>query len=278
MTSSRIERLRFLLIAATAVLCGCGGSGGGMANTGNGNGTLLLHMVDATPPDPTITAVEVTIPKVEAMIGNQWVTVASPNKSYNLLDLAMTPTTLGQAELPPGSYSQLRLFVSGAAVVDGRGNHAVSVPDAAKNGVVIDISYGIQASTTTTLLLDFNLHQSLSGDGNGHYTLSPFIPAIEQKLAGSISGFATDGLNTLPFTEVIASYWAGNSYPIGTNVDTTFSVSGGQFKLWELLPGTYHIELIYFNPVTLVYKDRTYVGIVVNATQATDVGACTLPS
>ena len=281
MTASRIKHLTkpilFFLVAASALLCGCGGSGGGMVNVGNGNGTLVLHMADA-PTQATVSAVYVTIPKVDAMVGNQWVTVASPNKTYNLLDLALTETTLGQAELPPGSYSQLRLFVSGASVVDGRGTHTVAVPDAVKSGMAINVNFTIQSGAPTTLLLDFNVHQSLNNDGNGNYSLAPSVPAIEERLAGTLSGYSTDGVKGLPFTEVIASYWAGNSYPIGTNVDVTFSTSDGHFRLWELLPGTYHIELIYFDPVTLVYKDETFVGIVVSASHDTNVGVCKLPS
>lgn len=280
MRTSQFDRLRnpilLMLALGSAALSGCGGSESSLPGVADGNGTLAIQLADA-PAITQIKAVNVTIPKVEALVGNSWVTIASPNKSYNLLNLALTAITLGQGRLAPGSYSQLRLFVSNASVVDDKGTHSVAVPDSAKNGLIVNVGYMVQAGATTNVLLDFNVRQSLSDDGNGHYSLAPVVRGVDQSLTGTLSGFSTDGVKGLPFTGISAGYAAGNSYLIGTQVDVTFSTADGHFRLWQLLPGTYDIELIYFDPVTLSYKQQTFVGFVVQANQDTNVGTCKLP-
>src|SRR5579859_7504466 len=106
--------------------CGGGGSGGGGGNNPNGNGTLTVQMADA--PDPTITAFNLTIDRVEANVNGTWETVSTATQTYNLLTLDKVPTNLGSANLPAGAYTQVRLFPTAATVTDSTGTHNVKIP------------------------------------------------------------------------------------------------------------------------------------------------------
>src|SRR5690349_24966320 len=79
---TQVAHLALSLIAGSLFGCG-GGSGGGGGN--NGNGTLSVVMTDCA--DPTVSALDVTISRVEAHVGNDWVTITSVPKSFNLFDL-----------------------------------------------------------------------------------------------------------------------------------------------------------------------------------------------
>jgi len=266
-----------LLIVAVlaALLIGCGGGGSSTSGgTSTGAGTLAVRLSDA--PDPTITALNVTIPKVEANVNGQWIQVAAPNRSYNLLDLAKQDTLLGQASLPAGSYTQVRLFVSAASVTDSTGTHNVTVPSGAQTGLKINLDYSITPNVVTEILLDFNLDKSLIKQGNGQYRLQPVIPAVVKILSGTITGIASDGTATLTNAKVTATYTAGSSYPLGSEVNTTSSLADGTFKVWALLPGTYRLDLSYTNPTTSAITTATKSDVQVSANENTDVGSITL--
>jgi hypothetical protein len=73
-------------------------------------GTLEVRVTDA--PDPSITAVYVTTDNIEVSIaGEGWVSVIDEEITFELLALEGVEAILGSAELPAGSYTQIRLSV-----------------------------------------------------------------------------------------------------------------------------------------------------------------------
>jgi hypothetical protein len=265
-------RLFALLLTCLVLLFawGCGGSSSEPA----GNGTLAVRLADA--PDPTITAINITVPRVEAHVDGEWVEVATPNQTYNLLDLVTNDVLLGQASLPAGSYSQIRLFVSEATVTDSEGTHNVTIPSAAQTGIKLNVSYTIEPNQVTELLLDFNVDKSLIKQGNGQYRLQPVIPVVVKVLSGTITGAATDGTANLQNVQVVATYTAGSSYPVGTEVNTSATMEDGAFKVWALLPGTYRLNFSYDVPESTTDLTAVVADVEVSANQNTDVGTVTL--
>lgn len=258
------------LIAAVVTLLGCGGAAG----TGGGSGTLAVHLADA--PAPNITALNITIPKVEANVGGQWVIVAEPNQTYNLLDFAVSDTLLGQASLPAGSYTQIRLFVSDASLVDDTGTHSVIVPSGAQTGIKLNVNFTIEENTVTDVLMDFNVDKSLILQGNGQYRLQPVIPVVVKVLSGTITGITTDGANPIAGATITATYTEGTSYPLGTEVNSNMSQSDGAFKIWALLPGKYTLTFSYTDPNTSTTVSASLTDVVVDANGNTDVGSVPL--
>jgi hypothetical protein len=272
-----------VLTALALILAGCGGGGsssnGGSA--GSGRGTLVVAMADA-PPAPEVTAVNVTIDRVEAHVNGEWtpLPMAAP-VTLNLLDLARVEAVLGSASLPAGSYTQVRFFPTQTTVTDAAGTHDVTVPSAAQTGIKVNVNYEITPDAVTTVLLDFNVNKSLHRQGNGQYHLQPVIPAVVKTLSGTVTGSVTDGAapggGPLPGAVVAAVYEAGDSYPVGTEVNTGVALTDGTFKVWALLPGTYTLRVTFTDPVTSAVRTVTKTGVVVTANQNTDVGALAVP-
>ncbi len=264
------------LIATILAVAGCGGGGAGASISGGGSpaagttGTLAIHLADA--PAPGVTAVNVTIPKVDANINGQWQTIATPNMTVNLLDLAAHDAMLAQAPLPAGAYTQIRFFVSAATVVDANGTHDVKIPSAVQSGIKVNVDYTIQANTITDILLDFNVAKSLHVTGDGKYMLQPVIPAVVKTLSGTVSGNVTSAGNPAPGATVTATYVSGTNYPIGTAVNTATTLADGSFKIWALLPGTYDVSVSYNDPVSSTVQTGIAPGAVVTAGQDTNVG------
>lgn len=267
--------LATLLAIASCILAtvGCGGGGAGLA-LGGGAGTLAIRLADA--PAPGVTAVDVTITRIDAHIGSQWQTLATPNTTVNLLDLVTHDALLAQAPLPGGSYSQIRIFISSATVTDATGTHNVTIPSSAQTGIKINVDYTIQANTITDILLDFNVAQSLHITGNGTYMLQPVIPAVVKILSGTISGNVTSNGSPAAGASVVATYTAGSSYPLGTQVNSSTTLADGSFQVWALLPGTYDVSFSYTIPSTTTLQTALVSGVIVVAAADTNVGTVIL--
>ncbi len=132
-----------------------------------------LRIIDP-PPVPysaSIQAIFVTFTKVEvhaANAGNEsgWHTIAS-NATINLLTVLNVSKTIGNGQLPPGRYTELRLFVSEATVtllkVYVSVNVTFSIPSGVQTGIKIVIAGGgfqVYGGQSTNIQLDFAFRNS----------------------------------------------------------------------------------------------------------------------
>ena len=263
-----LTRILAVFAAASLMLLGCGGGGGG-TGTGTGSGTFNVRLSDA--PDPTITAINVTFSKLEAHVGSQWIEIPLADESVDLMNLTDQDMLLGSATLPSGHYTQIRLFPSSATVTDSEGTHNVTIPSAAQTGVKVNIDADLESGGVQTLLLDFNVDKSLTKTGNGQYKLQPVLVGVIKTLSGTIVGSATDGTDPLNNVHISAVYEAGESYPVGTEVNTSASMADGTFTIWALLPGTYTLNFTWTSEDGTVTKTAQVTGVVVEANQATTI-------
>ncbi len=259
--------MKFLLALAAIVggvfLTGCGGSGGAAAP-----GTLRVVMADA--PLPNVTAVDITISGVQAHVDGEWVDLATAPQTVNLLDLTKDPIAIGSADLPPGTYTQIRLFLSSATVTDDTGTHTVNIGSVDQTGIKLNVNYTVNSGELTEVLLDFNVAKSLILEGNGQYRLQPVIPAVVRVISGTISGTVADANGPVQGAEVVAIYKEGSNYPVDTEVNSTVSLEDGTFKIWALLPGTYQLQAEHLSGDTTL--TATVDGVQVTAGQDTAVG------
>lgn len=270
----RVKQI-FGLIAATAIalIAGCGGgSGGGGASAGTG--TMNIRLADA--PDPTITSIDLVFNKLEAKVGNSWHEIPLADETVNLLDLTEQDMLLGSAVLPAGNYNQIRLFPTSATVTDSEGTHNVNIGSASSTGIKVNINAELPANAVQTLLLDFNVDKSLIKQGNGQYRLQPVLVGVIKTLSGTIVGVASDGTDPLLNAQVTAVYEAGDSYPLGTEVNGSASMADGGFTIWALLPGTYTLNFTWTNAEGTVTKTAQVTGVVVEANAETSIGTVTL--
>ncbi|MCH7904749.1 MAG: DUF4382 domain-containing protein [Armatimonadetes bacterium] len=249
--------------AASVALVGCGGE------TSGGGGWLNIFMADA--PLQNITALNITIDRIEAHLDGQWVEIETDPQTIDLLTLTQNETMIGSAGVPSGTYTQIRLFLSEATVTDDTGTHDVQIPSGAQTGLKLNVDATV-GEGTVEILLDFNVQKSLTRTGNGQYKLKPVIPVLLKELAGSISGFAVHNGRPLFGVHITATYTAGPSYDIGTEVNTSMSMPDGSFKVWALKEGVYELDFILHTPGGLIIFVATVEDVVVTSGQNTNIG------
>jgi hypothetical protein len=242
-----MKRTPLLGFVAGACLFGAAGGCGGDAGGG-----LALNMVDS--PYPGVTEVSMDVDRIEAHVDGTWQLIGEPGIRVNLLDYQSEKLPLGEAALPDGHVNQLRMFVSDPQIVDADGTHNVDMPSAGNTGIKMNVNFDVSSAFLTTVLLDFNVEQSLVKRGNGDYLLKPVIPVVVENLAGLALGTVTDGLDPVEGTVVSAVYVAGSNYPLDTVVNTGVTDVDGAYRVWALMPGTYRFDALHTDPDTLVER------------------------
>jgi hypothetical protein len=118
-------------------------------------------------------------------------------RTIDLLTLESAPTILGDAELQPGSYAKLRLFLSDPKIVSGNEYLPVFMPLAVEQGIEIDLDFEIEAGVAYSLVLDFDAFSSIQEDGLGLH-MRPVIRVESFTATGD--GNATAGDESSPDT------------------------------------------------------------------------------
>ncbi len=254
--------LSLILIGLLAItLTSCGGSSHGDGSTGK----LSLSLSDA--PAPEYKAVYVTISQIQAHRADaaegQWQTVLTPNATYNLLDLINgSNASLGVADLPTGTYSQMRLILADApdSTINILGAHhpyanylitsadeaiELKVPSGFQTGIKLVHTFDVESGRTVGLVLDFDAGRSVVKAGNsGKWLLKPTIKVIGTLNNATLTGIVTDqSQNALPGVTVSAQIYNASAATEAAKVTTeaaTLTDENGGYLLY-LEPGTYTI-------------------------------------
>jgi hypothetical protein len=271
------------MVAALAGLAtfaaGCGGGGGS-----GSNGSLTVALSDAPPDLGNVTAVNVTVTKVQVHPGDgtetgdtsndpSWKTCWQGSRPFNLLSLANVtdvtnlPLIVDRDSLPAGHYDQLRLIIdpnSATIVVNGQ-SQPLTVPSGGETGLKSK-QFDITRSSNTVLLLDFNVDQSVHLQGNGTYTLQAKVDVDPLTGTGSVSGKVVDSTGA-PMGALVNVKDAS-----GTVVGSSITLpTDGVFAVHGLLPETYTLEVSALNKTTVTMNTPLLV-----QGQTTDVGTVTL--
>ncbi len=230
-------KLALLAATAAAVLAGCGGG-----SSDGGSGTVAVALTDA--PACGFDAVNVTVTKVRvhqsASAGTNdagWTDITvDPARKINLVDLSNgVLEALGQATLPAGHYTQLRLVLAADNTGSGLANSVLpsggvetvlTTPSAAQSGIKLVGQFDVTANATTNLVLDFDACKSVVTRGNGGYNLKPVITLSDQAVSGSISGYLDPAL--------VSSHAVVNAELNGEIVKSTVPAANGSFTLSPL--------------------------------------------
>jgi hypothetical protein len=212
--------LVLLCLAAGFFLMACGGG----SSSGTSYGTLSTSLTDSTTDE--YQAVYVTIARVEVHHdgGGTWETVATPDKTYNLLELVNgVRTTLGVSSLATGHYTQMRLIIGKTPetgmnmlgmqhphanyAIDQAGVvHEMKVPSGTNSGLKIVNGFDINENQTTELLLDFDAMRSVVKAGSsGQYLLKPTIKVLHSANYASAFGTVTDAGNAVQMGALVTA-------------------------------------------------------------------------
>jgi len=224
-----------------------------------------------------------------------WVTVASPNQSFNLLDLQNgTTTNLGVKTLPTGSYRGFRLILDtdkssitlkNGRVLTGTSNPGIKFPSAARTGVKIVLDDPINVTANgTVMVIDFNLGKSFVQRGNtisqNGLLFKPVIRATARDITGSISGTvkalsATGAAVADATVEVLKNGTALTDTVSANLIEATKSDASGNYKAAFLAAGTYAIRAT--PPATSTNKAAIVQGVVVTSGATTANTTIILP-
>ena len=139
-------------------------------------GRAVFSVTDAAADMGAVSKIEMTVSGLEVHSEtNGWVTVATPAKTYSLLDLDKRNESelLADADLQTGAYDQIRLKVDKVVVTtkDGKAEEA-KLPS---GELKIVTNFVVKAEETSSVNFDFLASKSLHTTGNGDYIYAPVV-------------------------------------------------------------------------------------------------------
>ncbi len=251
MHSSRLA----LAMAGALGLAACNTSETGPSGLG-GDGKTSVFLTDAPFPFDVITRVDIHVseiglsPQADTSQGPPgWITVATPDRAFNLLDLQNgTTALLGEAEVPPGQYRAVRVTFDPArsSMTDKDGGHpAINWQAKGDTPTLFGLVEEAMAidENGEDVVIDFDVGRSfLPDDGNG-FIFIPFLRAITRAGSGAITGtlVQSDGGAPIPLAAVSIHYAFDSATTAGPLVATSRADASGAFKASFLRPGRYMV-------------------------------------
>jgi len=196
-------------------------------------------------------------------------------KSFNLLELQNGQVDLlADAEVPAGTYDQMRIIVTDGQVTlkDGREFPCpLRVPSGEQTGIKLHFQFEVEAERETTLLLDIDLSKAFSAIPGGRIDDADqirsfrFSPSIAMRLirladAGSVSGTVCDPAGN-PLAEASVTVYRGDEEVGNTSTD-----ADGSYLLSGLPGGEYRLTVTASG-----FEDSEFEGVLVQAGETTDV-------
>ena len=236
-----MRRLRstvlFLAGFGLAFLLGCGGSSGSGPGT---TGTMNVHLVDG--PISGYQEINVHIQSVQIASDAGWITLGTPDRTINLLDLVggVSATLASGATLPAGHYGQMRLILGAGNTVklaDGS-VQPLKVPSGMQSGIKLLVNFDVAAGTTKDVWIDFDAAHSVQvveAGASGQYLLRPTIRAFDKLATGSIQGVFTDAASGAPLAGALVHAQVLDGSGNAVLARSTVTNASGAYTL-DLLP------------------------------------------
>jgi hypothetical protein len=255
----KIKLLILILAAGLFAVISCNKS----TSRSTGTGQMEVRLTD----DPsTYEAVYIDIQQVEVNVssdtgtssGWQPVPLLRPGV-YNLLDFRNgIDTVLAAADLPAGTFSQMRMILgdSNSVVVNGQ-SYPLKTPSAQESGLKFNIHATLTAGIVYRLWIDFDAGHSIVATGSGKYILKPVIRTYSAAIGGSIEGYVLPGVAQ---PEVFAIQGTDTLLALPDSTNGYYFFGGVAAGSWNLL----------FHTQDTLYVD-TSASVTVNTGAVTDV-------
>lgn len=181
-----------------------------------------------------------------------WITVATPRRRYNLIDLSGGVTdTLGGTIIPSGSYGAVRMVIdTDSSFITAKTGQRLAVDWQSSTGrptlyALVENPIGVP-DTGTSIVIDFDVGRSFLCDAPcGSFVFSPVFRAVNRFATGAVSGHVsgdTLAAYPAPIKDVTITVFSGD---VAMGQDewwvraTGRTDAQGDFRIAYLLPGTY---------------------------------------
>ena len=151
-------------------------------------GQVVFSVTDLAAKLENITSINITIDSIliHGTQNDSWINISVPQTSVDLLQLRSQNINafLHDYYLPEGRYNQVRLDISNVVVVDWSGNKKAKLPS---NTIKINLDLEVTEGTTSSILFDFivddSLHTTGGGNSGGVYIFAPIIKLTAKEKA-----------------------------------------------------------------------------------------------
>jgi hypothetical protein len=266
------------LAAAALLFTGCGGRDHGSTSAdGSANGSVSVTLVDG--PTTAYKAINLNVQSVQihqsgTSDDSGWITVASPNKTIDLLTLqgGVVEALASNHTIGVGTYQMLRLVLgSGNTLILADGTSVpLTVPSGMQSGIKIPLTFTVQAGTTADVWIDFDGAHSIHvvETGSASYILRPVVHGFMQVATGSVSGTLT-GPAGLPLAGAEVMAQSIDAAGEVTLLRTAITSATGTYTL-NLLPINQTFYVVSQPMVgTAVYSAQASGAIILTTSQAT---------
>lgn len=232
--------------------------------TGPSDGKTAVFLTDAPFPFDGISRVDIHIvdiamsTQMDTTDASPWVSVAHPDRIFNLLDLQNGSTALlGEAVIPPGQYRAIRLVIdpsrSSMTTSDGATIVGTTTPGAAGINwqskaerpnlfALVQEAMAIDQNGED-IVIDFDVGRSFLYDESGSFTFIPALRAITRVGSGGIRGSLARTASGSPIPNAVVSVHISldSLSGLGPLITTTRSNANGEFQALFLSPGRYDV-------------------------------------
>ena len=229
-------------------------------------GTMRVRLTDAPGDFQHVNLVvrEVSVHLSGSDSTNGWQVLRADTATYDLLALRNGLfTTIGQALIPAGHYTQIRLKLGAGSnvVVDGI-TYPLTVPSGLQSGLKIIGEFDVPTNGLMDVALEFDAARSVHQTGAGAYMLKPVVKALPFSTAGAIGSVVLPAGTAAKLYAIVASDTLGSTMP----------ATDGSFVISVLPSGVYSLAI----DAPAGFRDTTLTGLLVTPGTTANAGTITL--
>jgi len=224
--------------------------------------TAKVLLTDAPFPYDSVSSVNLHIVRIETSTqidttGGDWVVIAEPHRTFDLLQLQQgTTAILGEGQIPAGEYHAIRMTIdtSLSSIRSAARRMPVNWNNYSGSNempLYAAVDYPVNVSSEgAEIVIDFDLGRSFRWAyyGTGEFTLFPWLRAISTAATGTIGGTVTTAYNGPVEPVPNASVTVCSRSPCDSQSATNVVASGrsdnaGHYKVGFVRAGTYTVQI-----------------------------------
>ncbi len=223
---------------------------------------VTVRLTDAPFPYDSVSSVNLHVVRIEASTqmdtsGGDWVVIAEPRQTFDLLQLQQgTTAILGEGQIPAGEYHAIRMTIdtSLSSIRSPAGQIPVNWNNYSGSNempLYASVDYPVNVSSEgAEIVIDFDLGRSFRWAyyGTGEFTLFPWLRALSSAATGTIAGTVTTNYNGPIEPVPNASVTVCSRSPCDSESATNVVASGrsdnaGRYKVAFVRAGTYTVRI-----------------------------------